>query len=426
MINRKQQPALKKIETIDIPEPEVARLDNGVPVYLFGTNETGITKLDFIFDAGSRYQAFPLVASYTNKMLTEGTQTYTSYEVARKLDYYGAWINKATSKDSAVVSLSVISKHLKYVMPVLNEIINFPEFPAKELRIHTQKDKQVFIDDCRKVNEVAVMNFNRQLFGDRHPYGTIISADDFDGINRKQLKDFHHEKYTGGNCSIVVSGKIAPELLTQLNYFFGTGKKAKAEKATSSTNKIVSGVKKQFIEMPDTVQCALRVGKVGINKAHKDFIGLFILNTILGGYFGSRLMKNIREDKGYTYGIYSTLISFQQSAAFLIASEVGAGVCGKALEEIYKELKTINSEPVSIKELELVKRYLTGTILRSFDGPFETAERFIGLLKFDVDYKKYYADFFRTLNTIGPDDLLLISQKYLMASDMLELVVGKK
>ncbi|HOY31938.1 MAG TPA: pitrilysin family protein [Bacteroidales bacterium] len=426
MINRKLQPELKKIKTLYIPEPQEARLDNQIPVFMFNAGNIGITRLDFIFDAGSCYQDKPLIASYTNKMLTEGTLSYSAYEIARKLDFYGAWISKSVTKDSAALSLSVLNKHLKYVLPVLNEIINHPEFPENELHINTQKDKQGFIDDCRKVNEVASMNFNHQLFGKRHPYGTLVKAEDFDKLEHKQLSVFHNQRYTAANCKIIVSGKLSRDILSQLNYCFGYVQKSRTVQKTKKSPQIISGTQKQFIEMPSAVQSAIRIGKIAVNKTHEDYLKLFILNTLLGGYFGSRLMKNIREDKGYTYGIYSMVRSYRQSAAFVIASEVGAGVCRDALREIYKELKILNSEPVDPQELDLVRKYLAGTLIRNFDGPFQVADRFISLLEYGIDYKKYYTDFLNTINTVTAEDLFQISGKYFDPDSMFELVAGKQ
>ena len=426
MINRTRQPDLNKIETLNIPLPEKARLDNGIPVFMFNAGDNAITKLDFIFDAGTRYGLHPLEVVFANKMLSEGTMNYSSYEIARKLDFYGAELNKAVTKDIAVLSLSALSKNMKYVLPILNEIINFPEFSADELKIHVQKDKQAFVDDCRKVSKVASMNFYRQLYGEKHPYGIIIAADDFDKLNPKQLVDFHREYYRPERCKIVVSGKLNPNILELLNYFFGHFRKEKPKIGEEIGHEIIQGKPKQFIKMPSAVQSAVRIGTISINKTHEDYIRLFILNTLFGGYFGSRLMKNIREDKGYTYGIYSMLLSFQKSAMFIISTEVGAQVCRKAVKEIYNELRILNNEPPSAQELDLVKKYLTGSIIRSFDGPFEVSDRFKSLLEYGIDYKKYYTEFIQTINTVRPDDLMNVANKYLDPESMSELIVGKK
>ncbi|HNZ43388.1 MAG TPA: pitrilysin family protein [Bacteroidales bacterium] len=425
MINRKQPPALKVAHKLHIPEPRNEKLVNNIPVYLFDLGETAITKIDFIFEAGNLHQPAPLLAFYTNKMLTEGTLSYSSFEIAQKLDYYGAWLNKTVSKDHAVVSLSVLNKHLKYVLPVLNEIINHPKFSDDELKTHTRKDKQAFIDDGRKVNEVAGLHFNHQLFGKHHPYGSLTTAADFDRQQAAKLQAFHDQRYTAEKCNVVVSGKLSKDILPLLNYFFGYSKKGKQKSENRASSVICPGKQKQFIEMPSAVQSAIRIGKISINKTHEDFMKLYILNTILGGYFGSRLMKNIREDKGYTYGIYSMMMSFQQAGVFLIASEVGAEVCQRAVDEIYKELKILNTELIVQDELELVKRYMAGSVLRSFDGPYQVADRFKSLLKYGINYKKYYMDFMNTINAVTAEDLLHTSQKYLQESSMLELIVGK-
>ncbi len=425
MIDRKQPPVLNSAHVLDIPEPMKAVLDNHIPVYLFDLGETNITKIDFIFEAGNRHQSQPLLAFYTNKMLSEGTLSYSAFEIAQKLDYYGAWLNKSVSKDHAIVSLSVPNRHLKYILPLLNEIINHPKFSDDELKTHTRKDKQAFIDDGRKVNEVAGLYFNHQLFGNRHPYGSLTTAEDFDRQQAEKLQAFHTVKYTADQCSIVVSGKLNKDILSLLNYFFGYTKKGKSETFAQQPAIVCSAGKKQFIEMPSSVQSAIRIGKISINKTHEDFMKMYILNTILGGYFGSRLMKNIREDKGYTYGIYSMILSFQQSAAFVIASEVGAEVCDRAVDEIYKELKIINSELIAPDELDLVKRYLAGSVLRSFDGPYQVADRFKSLLTYGLDYKQYYTELLHTINSITAVELLQTSKKHLGADTMLELIVGK-
>lgn len=425
MINRKQPPALKTAHKLHIPNPAKEKLDNHIPVYLFDLGETAITKIDFIFEAGNLYQPAPLLAFYTNKMLTEGTLSYSSFEIAQKLDYYGVWLNKSVSKDHAVVSLSVLNKHLKYVLPVLNEIINHPKFSDDELKTHTRKDKQAFIDDGHKVNEVAGLHFNQQLFGKRHPYGFLTTAADFDRQQAAKLQAFHQQRYTAEKCNVVVSGKLSKDIVSLLNYFFGYAQKGMQTNENQTSSVIRSGKQKQYIEMSSAVQSAIRIGKLSINKTHEDFMKLYILNTIFGGYFGSRLMKNIREDKGYTYGIYSMMMSFQQAGVFLIASEVGAEVCNSAVEEIYKELKILNTELIAQDELDLVKKYLAGSVLRSFDGPYQVADRFKSLLKYGIDYRKYYMDLMNTIDSVTSQELLQTSQKYLQASSMLELIVGK-
>jgi predicted Zn-dependent peptidase len=425
MIYRKIQPPLNIIDNFDFLEPQHYWLDNGIPVYLFNYGIQDIIKIDFIFDAGSWHQQQPLTARFTSRMLSEGTENYTAFEIANQLDSLGVALSNIAMKDSSLISVSLLSKHFDKILPLINEIINKPVFPNKELEIQKYYGKQMFIDDSLKVNELATRYFGNQLFGDAHPYGIMIKANDFDGVNAQQLKYFHKQHFIPGNCKIVISGKFSTFALSQLNDVFGKLISQNVVGPEKNGFQVKAKETKMKVEMPDAVQSALHVGKITIGKKHDDYLALSIVNTLLGGYFGSRLMKNIREDKGFTYGIYSSLVTFRHAAIFYISSEVNAGMSRQALNEIYSELKKLRTEKVSGSELDLVKKYLSGNILRSFDGPFSTAVRFKGLLELDIDYKDYYQKLIKTIHKINAYDVIEIMQKYLHEDSMLELIVGK-
>lgn len=152
---------------------------------------------------------------------------------------------------------------------------------------------------------------------------------------------------------------------------------------------------------------------------------MYVLSNILGGYFGSRLMSNIREDKGYTYGIGSGVVSHLNNGYFFIATETGAEVTEKAIDEIYFEIKRMRNEIVPIEELQLVKNYLLGRFMRSFDGPFALADRLKGVLYYDIGYE-YYERFVNTIKEITPEQLQDLANSYLAQEELTEVVVGKK
>ncbi|MEI6853022.1 MAG: insulinase family protein, partial [Bacteroidota bacterium] len=177
MTDRTTPPALHIIDNFDFPDPMFFRLDNGVPVYGFNNGTQDIIKIDFLFDAGSWHQQQPLTARYTSRMLSEGTENYSAFEIAGRLDSMGIALSNFAMKDSSLVSVSMLSKHFGNIMPLINEIINQPAFPEKELGIQKYYGKQIFIDDSLKVNEQAMRYFANQLFGDAHPYGKMITAE---------------------------------------------------------------------------------------------------------------------------------------------------------------------------------------------------------------------------------------------------------
>ncbi len=199
-----------------------------------------------------------------------------------------------------------------------------------------------------------------------------------------------------------------------------------AQKESSKEHELESSVVlKHFIEKPDSVQSAIRIGKLTIGKSHHDFVKLQVVSTILGGYFGSRLMSNIREDKGYTYGIGSFIAPMNQASYFGIATEVGVDITRQAIDEIYKEINRLSTDIMPNEELELVKSYLMGEILKSVDGPFALAERWKGMLLFGLD-SEYFKKMIETISSITPEEVLDIAKKYLVADEMYEVVVGKK
>jgi zinc protease len=236
---------------------------------------------------------------------------------------------------------------------------------------------------------------------------------------------FHKTYYRSSNCYIIASGMIGEEVIDLLNRYFG-GNDWNGPDIINDTEfeeKTVTGLIRT-VEKPDALQTALRVGKVLFNRTHPDFAGMHVLNTILGGYFGSRLMTNIREDKGYTYGIGSGLISLKHSGFFYISSEVGNEFADKAMDEIFNEINLLSNEPVSNEELSLVRNYLGGTFLRSVDGPFSLAERFKEMHEHDLTID-YYFNLLEKIQTITPDEIMELANRYLSVDSLYQLKVGK-
>lgn len=424
-LNRQDQPELTTIKKISLTNPDKIYLDNGIPVYILDSGTQDILKIDLIFNAGTYFQNKPLVALSTNKMLIEGTQNSTAYEIAEKLDYYGAHLETIHGKDHASITLYLLNKHLEKLLPVLAEIINKPVFPEKELKTFIKKAQQEFIVNNEKVKYLAKINFDKIIFGDKNQYGRIADLKDFDNLERNSLIDFYKKYYTTKNCKIIVSGKINNKTIPLLNKLLGSNKQNAGYTEESKPYKIEDcDAHKHFIKKEDALQTAIRIGKPLFNKKHPDFIPLQILNTVLGGYFGSRLMSNIREDKGYTYGIGSALISLQNAGYFYIATEAGADVSKKAVNEIYKEIKLLSDELISQDELNLVKNFMLGSFLRSIDGPFALSEMFISVLEYDMDFT-YYDKYLNIIISITSENLIQLAKKYFTKETMFELLVGK-
>ncbi len=424
-LNRKLQPDFKNIDSIDIPVPKKTALDNGIETYSINAGTQDVIKIDLSFNAGSWYQTKPVLASTVNEMLIEGTQNFSSQQIAEKLDYYGAFIHMQPTKDFGNVSLYTLKKYLPETIKILEDIVKNPVFPEDELRTFLSKRKQKFQVELEKVTHIARREFNEQLFGSNHPYGIKAQIADYNDVTRDDVLHFHKQHYCASNCKIVISGKIDNSVTKLVNTCFG-GDDWKNENADIAKSF-------QFIQEPkwesytpkeNVSQSAIRLGKVTINKNHPDFHQLEIVNTLLGGYFGSRLMKTIREEKGYTYGINSVLVSLKNATYFVILSEVSAHVANDAINDILSEVKKIREETVSIEELDLVRNYMLGDLLRSFDGAFEIASNFKNLLELGLDLQ-YFKKQIEAIQAITPEEINRIADKYLHEDTLVKTIAGK-
>lgn len=422
-LNRKVIPAIRKIERFNIIEAQKFMLNNGNTVYTINNGDQDILKVDLIFPAGNWYQNAPLVAFAANNQMSEGTRNKSASEIANIMDYYGAYTNFSVDKDNASVGILVLKKYVDQVMPLFHEILTQPAFRESELEIFRNKHKQIFEIEQSKVKNTARVKLAQLIFGNDHPYGYSVKKEDFDFLSSLRLNDFFNLNYSLPRAKIVLSGKITDEDISIINKYFGQNKNIVQQKELREFKPQPHADRVCFIEKTDAVQSAIRIGKIFPNKLDPDYTGLTVLNVILGGYFGSRLMKNIREEKGFTYGISSMLVSFIHSGYMAITTEVGTNVTFEAVAEIYKEMKKLRTELVPREELERVKNYMLGETVRMFDGPFAQADSFISILDYDLGYEYYY-NFIDQLNRITSDDILQLAQKHLKEEDFYQVVVG--
>jgi predicted Zn-dependent peptidase len=422
MLDRTLQPAFKAIDAVSFVEVQKLVLRNNIPVFVVDAGEQELVRIEFIFGNSGWQAQKPLLPSMTNAMLSEGTQSRTASEIANHLDYYGAYFEAEYGYDQSALNLYSLTKYLPETLPVIKDMLLNASFPQKELDILIRNQKQQLKISLEKNATVARREFNHALFGDSL-YGYQVQAADFDVIQREDLQAQYQKIYHPANCTIILSGKISSETLLLIEDLFGDWQSDDSIEAPELI--LGSGQQKLiYIEKPDALQSAIRIGIPTINRTHPDFIALQVLNTVLGGYFGSRLMANIREDKGYTYGIGSGNASLQKAGYFFIATEVGVDVCAATLIEIEKEVNLLKAELIAEEELQLVKNYLMGSLLGSLENAFSHADKFKNLYFYGLGYD-YYERYIQTVKNIQPEELRSLAKKYWNYDDFYKVVVGK-
>ncbi len=426
MLMRESAPEFKLPTGIDIFKGNTQKLDNGVPVHIIEGGTQDVIKIDFVFPAGVVQAEKPLVASFTNKLMQEGTQSLSSAEIAEKIDFYGAFLGQSANYHHAQISLYVLTKYLHNVLPFVEDIIKNPAFNQHEFEVFLAKRKQDYLVDSEKVKVLASRKSREVLFGSNHPYGWVADLSHYENIKREDCVSFHKKQYVSNHCKIIVSGKPSSDFLQQMNTFFGGNDWSNDACVEEGQFNVSQGDIRDtyLVEKPNAVQSAIRLVRKGVIKSHPDYIPLLILNTVFGGYFGSRLMNNLREEKGLTYGISSYILSYRKAGVLGIATEVLSEKRELAVSEIFKEMEKLRTDEIKKDELDRVRNYMLGELMRSLDGPFSISDAYQGLMGFDLDYS-YFENFEKQILSITGEDLKQLANKYLVQDDFYVVIAGK-
>lgn len=406
-------------------EPEKQSLSNGIPVYGFADAKLDLVRLEFIFEAGSYFQAKPLQAAACCSLIGAGTKNFSAQSFFEKLDYYGAYIERYPDKDQASVVFYCMSRHLENIIPLCVEAIRQSVFPEEELDTYLRKQHRKFLVNQQKVSEVSRREFYALMFG-AHPYGQAAEEKDFSALHAEDLRAFYQKFYVAESCKIVIAGGYDAKHLAMLEEGFGG--KDWSGNAPDTCLGVFSPAdlpqqRRKDLPMEGALQASVRIGMPLCPITHPDFAPFKVLDYVFGGYFGSRLMSNIREDKGYTYGISSYIIPLRQLPVWMLSSEVKADCTEKVLGEIEKEITKLHKKLVPDKELDLVRQAFMGDFVRELDGTFELAERMKFFILCGID-----ADFYRrseeVLFGITPEEIRQMARKYLDPGRFCTITVG--
>ena len=425
MLNRTIAPNIKNPVEFDLKLPPCKKmlLKNNVPVYAVNAGERDVIMIEWVFDAGNWFEEKNLIASATNFLLKNGTSKKSAFEISDYFEYYGAFLNRSCYNETATISLHCLTKHIKELLPVVAEMITSAVFHQEELETLIQNQKQKLQVSLRKCDYVASQLLDELLYGKNHPYGKQPHAKDYDNLNRDEIISFYNQYYINGNCKIFTAGKLPEDILEILDAEFGSLPLNKKSTEFHSIQKDTASEKKHHIVNDKKgVQAAIRLARPFPNRHHPDFQKVQVLNNVFGGYFGSRLMSNIREDKGYTYGIYSYLQNHINESAWVISTEAGKEVLTATLEEIYKEMKLIREGFILPNELLLVKNYMMGLMLGNLDGPFQIIARWKSYILNGVD-ENYFNNAIQTIKNVTPNELDEMANKYLQPDTFFEVVV---
>lgn len=417
----KRAPQPAPCTAIDIAEAECVTLRNGMRLYLLASDDFEILRLSLVFRAGSSTQRIPFSASATANLLAEGTEHLTACEISERLDFHGSYFDVNTDRDYSYISFAMLSKFVGPTLDVAAEILLRPTFPAEEVATYCAKRRQRLRIDRTKVDVRAREAFAEAMFGPHHPYGERFDEADYDRLHRDALADFYRAHYTAANGFAVCSGRVGAAeraAIVDLLERFPSGE-LPAERVFPEPRQ----TRERRIEHAGAVQSAIRIGRRLFPREHPDFVGMQVVAAALGGYFGSRLMQNLRERNGYTYGVMAAMVNFQREGYLAIGAQVGTEVTEAALTEIYREIERLRTEPMPAEELELVKNIMTGEMMRILDGPFGVADVTIENILCGCT-NRVIGENVERIRRITPAEVQRLARRYLAREELVTVVVG--
>lgn len=424
MLNRTLAPLRHDIQDLSLIQPEELVFENGLKVFIFSNPTQELVKAEFIFQNVFAGRENFLLHTCLSAMLKEGTETRSSAQIAEEIDFYGAYLMPEYGFDQTALALYSLNKHLSAVMPVVHDILNHATFPGSELETYIRNNKQTLQISLQKNDYLARRQFFKKLFGESR-YAVMPTEEAYNALNREDLAALYREQIQPQNCTLMLSGNITEAVLTQVRSLFDKQWGNKGERKVVNKPVFPAFVPEMIVEeRDDALQSAIRLGMPTINRDHPDFPAVQFVNTLFGGYFGSRLMRNIREEKGYTYSIGSAFASLQHSGFFTVASEVGVDSTEATLAEIEKEFRILRETEPGEQEIGLVKNYILGSVLGSIESIFSHADKFKAVYFYGLDLE-YYNRYNRVIRQMTAADVQRIANQYFDYDRLAKIVVGK-
>lgn len=419
MLDRRTPPAFTNNLNFGLIEPEVVSLPGGTPVYFVKGGEQNVLKVELVFPAGRWNEPVHGAAYFAGKLLARGTTSRTSFEIASRFDQLGAHFDTNAGPDYATMSLYSLGRNLGPSLDLALELLTEPSFDNDEL----EQLKSVYIQNLKVNNEktsyLASRLFRKSLFGNDHPYGREIGNEEVLALQRADLISFHEQWFSP--VLVIVSGKVETahqdKIISALS---GIAIKRNKDAVHEPAEAVIA---RAHVAREGSLQTSLRIGRKALARTHPDFPGLILMNHILGGYFGSRLMKNIREDKGLTYGIHASVHIMVRDSYMVIGTDVNRENTKVARAEIGKELDRLCSEEIPSEELETARHHFIGSLQAELATPFAHADKIRNIALYDLG-NKHYANLINKIARLSAADLIAIANQYFLKASFIEASAG--
>lgn len=422
MIDRTIPPGFQALEEIFIPTVECKKLLNGRNIFFLNDPKSRVFKIELNVKAGSWYAPNYEIVPLTLKMLMEGTESRSAKQLADSFDCLGSFIELTPGFDHCTISVYGLTKYFDQNLDILTDLVLNPSFSEHTFKALKEREIQKVKLNLEKSSYLSSVSLRENLFGQAHPYGRRMIPERLEEVTIDDIRAFYDTHFS--DFDILLSGNLRTDFFGTLDTCFGTlPLKPESTYLNPMDLSIGSRQKNVAIRNPKFVQSSIRLGKQLFNRSHADYLNFMVLNEVFGGYFGSRLMKNIREEKGFTYGIYSQLYALNNAGYFSIGTDVNFENEKETILEIEKEMELLRTEPVNSEELQTVKNYMTGTLAGSISSPFSIMDKFKAVHYQGLDLF-FFHEYIKAINAVSSEEVQALAIKHFQPDDFSLVTVG--
>jgi zinc protease len=429
-VERKNKaPLSQEVLRVKLPKPIQAKLENGLTVLILEDHRTPSVFVQLhMSGAGALFEPPSMtgLANITAQMLREGTQSRTSVQIAEEIDRLGATLGAAGSFGSPqiVLSASGLSDNFDSWFALAIDVLLNPNFPPEELEKLKHRQRAELRQQRSAPNFLISERFNRAVYRD-HPAAIVSpTSESLDALTREALVQWHRERYAPQNALLAIAGDVrAQELIPRLEKWFAGWQKNDVERTWPSNPVAATSRKAYLVHRPNSVQTTVALGNIAIDRRSPDYVPMVVMNHILGGGSSGRLFLNLREEKGYTYGVYSGFSALRYPGPWRAGGNMRTEVTADALVEFFNEIRRIRDQTVPPAELEDGKRAIAARFALSLEQPTTILGLAVSRVQFRLpdDYWDTYPD---KIMAVTAEDVQRVARKYLDPDAMQIVAVG--
>lgn len=423
MIDRTKAPATHPIGRITLPPLDREVLANGIELYTLDSGNIDVNQLFMAWKGGEYEAPNRVVASVCSAMLTEGAAGLSGAEIAERLDFRGAILRTEADSHHSLLSLTCVNSLASGLAPTLDAIIEHPDFPDDALAMQIEIKEKRYLQSLSKVSTLARHALAPLIMGADHPKAREIELSDFSEVSRRSLIDFHRRVYTGASCRAFLSGRLTDAVRADVKSLLGQMSCSGEPCPVEIVPFCAMAPQTVRVEKADALQSAVCMAIPAVPRTHPDYLPLRFTVIALGGYFGSRLMRNIREEKGYTYGISASLCGMPEGSYACISAQCANEYVEPVIAETKAELERLAIEPMPDAEMQRLRLHVQTSLIDTVDSPFAIMDYYrtrelVGLPE------DYFSEQVRLSRDIDAATIMAMARKYLDPAQLRIAVAG--